>query len=545
MTARCRCQIRIALALPALLLAGLLVAGGANALSSYAIAAQDAPGSATGASSVALGVPDYAFVNDLGLGFGGGSSHVFGVGESTVLVFPEPLRNVAGQEDLLISAFVGGLGETDSALVRVDVSSNGVSFATVATFDTATGRTAYPFPQERNFDSVKHFAVDFGAADLVTHVRLTNLAGSAEGLRLDAVEGLHPDVASTHAFEIRFERYRPDFNQRFLVRIKNIADDGGVPIREFRIDRPLWILSTLEDTDDSLFGLDGEFLCVENCIPDNGPLIDYTRMAWSFDGVSEAPQGFGLEPGMQAANVRDRNFDLDTLETTYLSGYTFTVTFADGTKHMFDYDADVLAEEGNLYQKYLYFSGSPVESGPRPTDYYEFASGGPTCANGLDDDGDGFADYPDDPGCAYAADSNETSATLPCDDGADNDGDGLSDFPDDPGCGHPLWALEDPECNDGIDNDGDGQIDFPADPGCGASSKKESPQCNDGIDNDGDGLVDLADPHCVTASGAREQPIACGIGFELGLVMPLLAVWARRRSQRRCETSGASTPMPS
>jgi arylsulfatase A-like enzyme len=55
-----------------------------------------------------------------------------------------------------------------------------------------------------------------------------------------------------------------------------------------------------------------------------------------------------------------------------------------------------------------------------------------------------------------------------CDDGIDNDGDGAIDAPEDPGCPAPQASPEDPACDDGIDNDGDGYVDF-ADPGCNAS----------------------------------------------------------------------------
>ncbi len=360
------------LALASLMGSGLCPeAGQAQGLSSYAIGAVDELG-VTGVSAVGLGVPDYAFVNDAGLGFGGTSSEVFEPGEATVLAFPVPLRAIAGQHDLVISAFVGGLGATDNAMVQVEVSGDGTAFATVATFDTEEARDRSQDRPENDHEGVKHFWIDFGAEDDVTHVRLTNLGGTAEGLRLDAVEGLHPATSSLHAFELRLERYRPDFHQRFIVRIKNIADGAGVPIREFRIDRPPGPGTTLEDTDDSLFGLDGEFLCVENCIPDNGPLIPFSRHAWSVDGIVEAPPGQGLDPGRQASHLRFRNFDLDTLNTTYLSGYSFTVTFADGLVHTLDYDADVLKAIGNLYQKYQYHAEDPAESGPRPVDYYEF-----------------------------------------------------------------------------------------------------------------------------------------------------------------------------
>jgi hypothetical protein len=344
-------------------------------LSSYATGAVDVVGS-TGVSAVSLGAPDYQFVNDIGLGFGGTSSDVFGVGEAVALSFPVPLRDIPGHHDLVLSAFVGGLGATDNAQVQVEVSSNGTVYSLAAIFDTEEARNRSQDRQENDHEGVKHFWIDFAGADYVTHVRLTNLSGTAEGLRLDSIEGLHPVVNGSHAFEIRFARYRPDFNQRFIVRIKNIADIGGASIHEFRIDRPDVPGTTLEDTDDPMYGVNGDFICVEHCIPDNGPLIPFTRAAWSLDGVNEAPAGLGLDPGEQAGHDRWHNYDLDTVGTTYLSGYTFSVTFTDGLVHTFDYDADFLIDEGQLYQKYLYFDDTPAESGPRSVDYYEFVSTG-------------------------------------------------------------------------------------------------------------------------------------------------------------------------
>lgn len=66
------------------------------------------------------------------------------------------------------------------------------------------------------------------------------------------------------------------------------------------------------------------------------------------------------------------------------------------------------------------------------------------CSDGGDNDQDGFADFPDDPGCSFPADTSEKSA-VPCDDGIDNDGDGLVDFPYDPGCTSLLDGSEDAE----------------------------------------------------------------------------------------------------
>ncbi|MGQ0618582.1 MAG: OmpA family protein [Panacagrimonas sp.] len=55
------------------------------------------------------------------------------------------------------------------------------------------------------------------------------------------------------------------------------------------------------------------------------------------------------------------------------------------------------------------------------------------CSDTLDNDGDGLVDYPQDPGCTAADDSDETDPKA-CSDGKDNDGDGLIDHPGDRGC---------------------------------------------------------------------------------------------------------------
>jgi hypothetical protein len=76
----------------------------------------------------------------------------------------------------------------------------------------------------------------------------------------------------------------------------------------------------------------------------------------------------------------------------------------------------------------------------------------PACANGSDDDGDGGADFPSDPGCSDADDDSERDASLPCDDGVDNDGDGHTDFPADPSCQGPLGTeSQRPRCGLGFE----------------------------------------------------------------------------------------------
>jgi hypothetical protein len=152
----------------------------------------------------------------------------------------------------------------------------------------------------------------------------------------------------------------------------------------------------------------------------------------------------------------------------------------------------------------------------------------PACSDGLDNDGDGHTDYPQDPGCDNPFDNNEANSTLPqCSDGLDNDGDGLVDFPADFGCSSPLDDSEQDgtepfQCSDGFDNDGDGLVDYPQDPGCTSPSDNDEtnqarPQCSDGFDNDGDGRADFPnDPGCTdpndNTEGSDQPPNPCPDG---------------------------------
>ena len=134
------------------------------------------------------------------------------------------------------------------------------------------------------------------------------------------------------------------------------------------------------------------------------------------------------------------------------------------------------------------------------------------CNDGVDNDGDGFVDFPEDPACSSGLDPSETPFNGQCNDGVDNDGDSFVDYPDDPNCASGTDASEFGQCNDGEDNDGDGWIDDPADPGCSSpSDTSEAPQnphdCNDGVDNDVDGYIDdPADPGCSSPFDNSESP---------------------------------------
>jgi hypothetical protein len=70
-----------------------------------------------------------------------------------------------------------------------------------------------------------------------------------------------------------------------------------------------------------------------------------------------------------------------------------------------------------------------------------------------------------------------------CSDGLDNDGDGKVDYPNDPGCPHPEYDSEvdpgpRPLCGNGLDDDADGNADWPPDAGCGAASGESESFCS-------------------------------------------------------------------
>jgi formylglycine-generating enzyme required for sulfatase activity len=174
-------------------------------------------------------------------------------------------------------------------------------------------------------------------------------------------------------------------------------------------------------------------------------------------------------------------------------------------------DASFLASSG-----YLSWTTVIVQSGLVG---FRVASLVPECSDGLDNDGDGLIDLAD-PGCADLSDLDEHSPTLPCDDGADNDGDGLVDYRaaggGDPPCASPTSPREKTECQDGINNDYGAGIDFDG----GAS-------LNGGVP------LSTPDPQCVGRPWRNSEAIgpACGLGFEIALIAPLLARLMRRRTR--------------
>jgi len=135
------------------------------------------------------------------------------------------------------------------------------------------------------------------------------------------------------------------------------------------------------------------------------------------------------------------------------------------------------------------------------------------CQDGSDSDGDGLIDYPQDPGCASKQDNDEFNFIAQCQDGIDNDNDQATDYPSDFSCSSATDNDEtNPKsaCQDGSDSDGDGLIDYPQDPGCFSKQDNDEfnqiPQCQDGIDNDLDGASDYpSDFSCSSATDNDES----------------------------------------
>ena len=102
------------------------------------------------------------------------------------------------------------------------------------------------------------------------------------------------------------------------------------------------------------------------------------------------------------------------------------------------------------------------------------------CDNGLDDDGDGFADCADSD---CAAEERCMPKVEDCDNGTDDDGDGDAER-EDANCSQDAHCMPEAVCNDGLDDDGDGNIDCDdGDCDAAASCNPES-KCSAGKDDD-------------------------------------------------------------
>ena len=115
--------------------------------------------------------------------------------------------------------------------------------------------------------------------------------------------------------------------------------------------------------------------------------------------------------------------------------------------------------------------------------------------------------------------------SRPCDDTLDNDGDGYTDYPDDPGCRDVNWPRESSQCQDGIDNDGSIGTDFDG----GVS-----------VLGVGHGDPNGPDPQCtapwINTETASLGSGGCGAGPELVPALAALA-WLARRGRRGADAA--------
>jgi hypothetical protein len=126
-----------------------------------------------------------------------------------------------------------------------------------------------------------------------------------------------------------------------------------------------------------------------------------------------------------------------------------------------------------------------------------------------------------------------------CNDGVDNNGDGRADYPADPGCTDILDTVEDtvcpgascPVCSNMDDDDGDMQIDWPADLGCQAASGTTEAFCPS--DPDLRGAITMPVTAGTLAAPAADHvepaclisPANSGNEVVYALVAPVAASW--------------------
>jgi hypothetical protein len=161
------------------------------------------------------------------------------------------------------------------------------------------------------------------------------------------------------------------------------------------------------------------------------------------------------------------------------------------------------------------------------TDIMSESNAHETCADGVDNDGNGVQDANDDQCQKYNIEAIKISCPQldQCHDLIDNDNDGLIDE-EDLDCAEihqglrPSRESAPPECDDGIDNDGDGLIDR-ADLGCqnqddqSEAMTPEVSSCFDGLDNDNDGDIDAIDDDCQTNDSPQYRGQFPGEGTDL------------------------------
>ncbi|HSE34661.1 MAG TPA: immunoglobulin-like domain-containing protein, partial [Candidatus Paceibacterota bacterium] len=256
------------------------------------------------------------------------------------------------------------------------------------------------------------------------------------------------------------------------------------------------------------------------------------------------------------AIAADNSYEI-TLNGTPFAADLGEYNYRESGKDIYDF-ASALASGTNTLRisvKNWGIPGSSAQSNPAGLLYrLEVAYGGqgcvdtppPVCSDDLDNDGDGIADFPTDPGCDTPTDNDENEKpvitvlgdnpmdillgatfTDPGATAADpedgnitssivatgtvntlaigtytitytvSDSDGLAADPKT----RTVRVVQAPVCSDGVDNDGDAHSDFPTDPGC------DTPTDND--ENEKPMITVLgADPMTLTLGSTFTDPSA-------------------------------------
>jgi large repetitive protein len=140
-------------------------------------------------------------------------------------------------------------------------------------------------------------------------------------------------------------------------------------------------------------------------------------------------------------------------------GSTLTADVGPGTYYLV-VDGQAATTGGNFNLEVARYPGAgescdPVTDGCAPGYYCRQLPGTsgttcepPRCSDGVDNDGDGKTDFPDEPGCTGPGDDDEADtcpdgADCPaCSNGQDDDNDGHTDYPDDPDCASASQDVE-------------------------------------------------------------------------------------------------------
>jgi hypothetical protein len=199
---------------------------------------------------------------------------------------------------------------------------------------------------------------------------------------------------------------------------------------------------------------------------------------------------------IRSASCMDPNMEVACDDDISTSDHSSTVTASITQPGTYYLVVDTKSSTGGQYDLHVQFlvgEGDPCSGGDDcgPGLVCRVPLNGTTkvcakhvCQDGVDDDGDGKNDYPDDPGCGSATDDDETD-----------------DCPSGPNC---------PECGNGSDDDHDNHTDYPADTQClAASSTSEACPTHEVIAaltqpttmGDTSGATSDFDPTCASATG--------------------------------------------